>query len=51
MKAASMRARYTVANPEGREFKTLSRMWLVPRGKFMFMIRGRVHADFVLRED
>lgn len=38
MPAAYMKARYTVANPEGREFKTLSRMWIVPRGSFMFMI-------------
>jgi hypothetical protein len=38
MPAAFMKAKYTVANPEGREFKTLSRMWIVPRGSFMFMI-------------
>lgn len=38
MNAAYMRAKYTVANQEGREFKTLSRMWIVRRGSFMFMI-------------
>ena len=36
--AAFMKAKYTVANPEGREFKTFSRMWIVPRGQFMFMM-------------
>ena len=36
--AATMKAKYTVGNPEGREFKTLARMWLVPRGTFLFMI-------------
>jgi hypothetical protein len=36
--AAWMKARYTVGNAEGREFKTLSRMWIIPRGAFMFMI-------------
>ncbi|HUF63246.1 MAG TPA: type II toxin-antitoxin system RelE/ParE family toxin [Verrucomicrobiales bacterium] len=36
--AAYMKAKYTVANPEGREFKTLSRMWIIPRGSFMFLI-------------
>jgi hypothetical protein len=36
--AATMKAKYTVANAEGREFKTLSRMWMVPRGAFLFMI-------------
>jgi hypothetical protein len=38
MPAAYMKAKYTVANQEGREFKTLSRMWIIPRGAFMFMI-------------
>jgi len=36
--AAYMRAKYTVANAGGREFKTLARLWIVPRGSFMFMI-------------
>lgn len=36
--AAYLKAKYTVANPEGREFKTLTRMWVIPRGAFMFMI-------------
>ena len=35
---ATMKAKYTVANPAGREFKTLARLWLVPRGTFLFMI-------------
>jgi hypothetical protein len=36
--AAHGRAKYTVANDEGREFPTLSRFWLICRGSFMFMI-------------
>ncbi len=38
MPAAFMKAKYTVTNREGREFKTLSRMWIIPRGSFMFMV-------------
>jgi hypothetical protein len=38
MPAAYMKAKYTVSNKEGREFKTLSRMWIIPRGSFMFII-------------
>lgn len=38
MPAAYMKAKYTAANSEGREFKTLSRMWIVPRGSFMFLL-------------
>lgn len=38
MPAAFMKATYTVADPEGREFATLSRMWVVPRNAFMFLI-------------
>ena len=37
-KAAYMKSKYTVANAEGREFRALSRLWIVTRGKFMFMI-------------
>jgi hypothetical protein len=33
-----MRASYTMKNGEGQEFKVLSRMWLVPRGAFAFLI-------------
>ena len=36
--AARMKAKYSVGNAEGREFKTFSRMWIIPRGAFMFMI-------------
>jgi len=37
-KAAYAKSKYTVTNAEGRTFPTLSRLWLIPRGKFMFMI-------------
>ena len=36
--AAHMRAKYTLKNADGSEFKVLARMWLVPRGAFMFLI-------------
>ena len=36
--AAYMKAKFTVTTNEGRDFKTLVRMWLVPRGAFMFLI-------------
>ena len=35
---AHMRAKYTVMNRDGASFKVLTRMWLVPRGSYMFMI-------------
>jgi hypothetical protein len=37
-KAAYVKSKYTVINVEGRTFQTLSRLWLIPRGKFMFMM-------------
>ena len=37
-KAAYVKSKYTVVNVEGRTFQTLSRLWLIPRGKFMFMM-------------
>jgi hypothetical protein len=36
--AARMSARYTVADGQGKEFKTVARMWVVPRGEYMFTI-------------
>ncbi len=36
--AARMVAQYTVETTEGVAFATTSRMWIVPRGAFMFMI-------------
>jgi hypothetical protein len=35
---AHARARYTLRNGDGAEFKVLSRLWLVPRGGFLFLI-------------
>ena len=37
-KGAYMKASYTVKNPEGREFKTTSRLWFIKRGAFAFMV-------------
>ncbi|HXV78001.1 MAG TPA: hypothetical protein VD788_16955 [Candidatus Polarisedimenticolaceae bacterium] len=36
--AARMSATYTIENDEGRAFETVSKMWIVPRGSFMFML-------------
>jgi len=35
---AHMRAKYTLKNQDGAEFQVLARMWLVPRGSFLFII-------------
>ena len=35
---AHMRGRYTVKNAEGGEYKVLARMWVVPRGAYLFLI-------------
>jgi hypothetical protein len=35
---AHMRAKYTVMNRDGGSFKVLTRMWLVPRGPYLFLI-------------
>jgi hypothetical protein len=37
-KAAYMKSKYSVNNAEGREFRSLSRLWIVPRGSFIFMV-------------
>lgn len=36
--AAHMRAKYTMRTRDGSEFKVLGRLWVVPRGTFMFVI-------------
>ncbi len=36
--AAYMKAAFTAASPQGGEFKSLIRLWLVPRGRVVFMI-------------
>jgi hypothetical protein len=36
--AARMVALYTVADAQGKEFKTVARMWVIPRGDYMFNI-------------
>jgi hypothetical protein len=38
LKASHMRATYTISNKEGRNFRVVSRMWMVPRGAFVFLI-------------
>lgn len=38
LKASHMQASYTISNKEGRNFKVVSRMWMVPRGAFIFLI-------------
>jgi len=36
--AAHARTSYTLKNSRGQAFPVLSRMWLVPRGRLMFLI-------------
>lgn len=36
--AASMKGAYTLVTQDGREYPTLSRLWIIPRGNFMFFI-------------
>jgi hypothetical protein len=36
--AAHVRASYTLRNNAGESFRVLSRLWLVPRGRLMFLI-------------
>jgi hypothetical protein len=38
MPAASMKATYKLVTQDGREYPTLSRLWIIPRGSFMFFI-------------
>lgn len=38
MRAAYMKATYTLRTTDQREHRVLSRTWLVPRGSFMFLI-------------
>ena len=38
IQGAYIRVKYTVAFADGQEFPTLVRMWIVPRGKIMFVI-------------
>ena len=37
-KAAYMKSKYSVKNAEGREFRALSRLWIVPKGSFILMV-------------
>ena len=36
--SAYLKAKYTVGNADGVEFGTLTRMWIIPRGAFLFML-------------
>lgn len=45
LQAASMSANYNVSNQENRVFNIYSKMYLVPRGDYMFMISGSSKAD------
>lgn len=36
--AAYMKGAYTLVTQDGREYPTLSRLWIIPRGSFMFFI-------------
>lgn len=38
MPAAHMKGAYTLVTQDGRSYRTLSRLWIIPRGSFMFFI-------------
>jgi hypothetical protein len=44
-KAAYTKSKYTIINAEGRMFPALSRLWLISRGKFMFMMSMSGHQE------
>lgn len=43
--AAYMRIDYSLPIPDGRVFPTTSEMWIVPRGKYFFIIGAGTHKD------
>lgn len=43
--AAFMRAKYKISNQKGRTFNVLTRVLLIPRGAYMFMISMACKAD------
>lgn len=45
LKAAHVRIHYSLEVPDGRTFPTASDLWIVPRGKFFFMIGAGTRQD------
>ena len=45
LNSAFMRAKYKMSNQEGRTFNVLSRVIIVPRGAYMFMISMACRSD------
>jgi len=45
LKAAYLRIHYSLAIPDGRCFPTCSELWVVPRGRFFFMIGAGTRQD------
>lgn len=45
LKAAYMKIHYSLQIPDGRSFPTCSELWIVPRGKFFFMIGAGTRQD------
>jgi hypothetical protein len=45
MPAATLRAAYGIANPDGRTFHLMTRAWIAPWGSYMFMISASGPAD------
>ena len=45
LKAAHIRIHYSLQIPDGREFPTASDLWIVPRGKFFFMLGAGTRQD------
>jgi len=45
LKAAHVRIHYSPQIPDGREFPTASDLWIVPRGKFFFVLGAVTRQD------
>lgn len=45
LKAAHVRIHYSLEIPDGRTFPTASELWIVPRGKFFFMLGAGIRQD------
>lgn len=45
LKAAYLKIHYSLTDPDGRSFQTCSELWVVPRGRFFFMIGAGTRQD------
>jgi hypothetical protein len=45
LKAAHVRIHYSLQTPDGRTIPTASDLWIVPRGKFFFILGAGTRQD------